>query len=760
MSGTISGIEKATVTLGDDNNDAGVDGGLYVAGAVLDLSGGLGLDKLTAFFINFADTSFTVDGAGNITSNHGTFASFEQFSFQLGGGTNTITTADGDDEIRAFRGGTNTFTMGGGNDKVTTVGGITQLDGGAGNDDWQGYLYAMTSNLTVTFDGAIGNGTLSDGSTLTGVETVTLLSGSGNDSFVLTNDANFSIFDTGGQDTLTRDDSGISGEYTDVTINDSYSGGFGGNIGGAMFDSIETVNITLSDDDNKVALAINYATSTGAGLTLDGGVGYDLLQANFAVLGDLTFTVSGTNVLPNGHGTYTGFEEFDLMLGGGTHVINLGAGDDTVRLYAGDSPAQTNTIDAGLGDDYIVSGRANDTIAGGAGTGTVYEDEDSANFTIVQDGLGGYFLTDTFLDNGNLGTDHVTGIEFVKFNDQTIDLPVYGGGGNDVLTGGTGDDTILGNAGNDKLYGMEGDDVLNGGTGNDTVDGGSGNDTASYSDASAGVRVNLSLTGPQNTGPAGGIDKLIGIENLIGTAFIDTLIGNGNDNVLTGLAGNDRLDGRSGADTMIGGIGNDTYVVDNSADVVIENAGEGTLDVVKASASFVLSDNIEKLILTGTGAIDGTGNDLANTLTGNTGNNQLFGLGGKDLIVGGAGSDTISGGLGADVMSGGTGADHFRFDVLELAANKDTVSDFSHGTDKIELDRAAFAAFAGSFSGALNPIELAVGIKATTAAQHLVYNPNSGALFYDSDGSGSEAQVQIALLAGKPALDASDFLLI
>ena len=757
---SISGIENATITLSDDDNVASVDGNIYASSALLNLSGGLGFDKLSAQFSNFADTNFVVDGAGNITSNHGTFASFEQFQFLLGGGTNTIVTADGNDEIRAFQGGTNTFSTGGGDDKIVTVGGVLHLDGGAGNDDWQGYLYGLAGNLTGTFDGATGSGTLSNGTTLAGMESVTLITGSGNDSFVLANNAHFNIFDGGGQDTLTRDDSGVAGEYTAVSINDNYSGGFDSNIGGSQYYGIETLNITLSDDDNKVALAFTNAGSTGAALTLDGGLGYDTLQADFARFGDLTFTVSNTNVVTNGHGNYAGFEEFDLTLGSGTHNITLGAGDDTVRLYAGDGTPQTNTIDTGAGDDYIVSGSGNDFIAGGAGTDTVYENEDSSNFTIVQDGSGGYFLTDTFLDNGNLGTDHLTGIESVKFNDQTVDLPVYGGGANDVLTGGNGDDSIFGNGGNDKLFGLDGNDVINGGTGNDTIDGGSGNDTASYFDATVGVRVNLSLTGSQNTGSAGGFDKLISIENLIGSAFTDTLIGNDADNVLTGLAGNDKLDGRGGADTMIGGLGNDVYYVDNSGDVVIENAGEGTLDVVKAKVSFTLSANIEKLILDGTDDIDGTGNDLANTIVGNAGNNHLFGIDGKDLIVAGAGDDTISGGLGADILTGGTGADHFLFDVLETAANKDTIKDFTGGVDKIEIDRSAFAAFAGEFSGALPAFELALGTKATTADQHLVYNITLGALYYDSDGSGSYAQIQIAVLAGRPTLDAGDFLLV
>ena len=215
---------------------------------------------------------------------------------------------------------------------------------------------------------------------------------------------------------------------------------------------------------------------------------------------------------------------------------------------------------------------------------------------------------------------------------------------------------------------------------------------------------------------------------------------------------------------MIGGLGSDTYYVDNAGDVVVETgntAADGTADLVSAKISYTLTANVEKLTLTGALNINGTGNGLANTITGNTGNNLLQGLAGKDTLSGGAGNDTISGGLGADTLTGGTGADHFRFDVIETATNKDTIKDFSKlDGDKIEIDHNVFTAFAGDPVGALSGTEFFAGTAATNGFQHIIYNQATGAVYYDKDGLGGTAQVQIALLSTKPVLDASDFILI
>ncbi|MBG6074162.1 Ca2+-binding RTX toxin-like protein, partial [Polaromonas sp. CG_9.7] len=148
-------------------------------------------------------------------------------------------------------------------------------------------------------------------------------------------------------------------------------------------------------------------------------------------------------------------------------------------------------------------------------------------------------------------------------------------------------------------------------------------------------------------------DQTLSINATItGTNGNDVLIGTSANNILLGLGGNDSLNGGLGADVMSGGSGNDTYFVDDAGDVVSEAVGEGT-DQVNSSSSYTLGANIENLTLTGTAAISGTGNALANVIIGNSAANTLSG---------GEGNDTLNGGLGADVMSGGSGNDTYFVD--------------------------------------------------------------------------------------------------
>jgi Ca2+-binding RTX toxin-like protein len=134
----------------------------------------------------------------------------------------------------------------------------------------------------------------------------------------------------------------------------------------------------------------------------------------------------------------------------------------------------------------------------------------------------------------------------------------------------------------------------------------------------------------------------------MGNELANRLTGNSGMNVLSGAGGSDVLNGGANVDTMIGGSGDDTYYVDQAGDVVTELDGEG-IDTVRSSLpSYTLGDFVEKLIITGTADIEGTGNELANRLTGNSGMNLLSAAGGNDVLNGGANADTMIGGIGDD----------------------------------------------------------------------------------------------------------------
>jgi Ca2+-binding RTX toxin-like protein len=161
-----------------------------------------------------------------------------------------------------------------------------------------------------------------------------------------------------------------------------------------------------------------------------------------------------------------------------------------------------------------------------------------------------------------------------------------------------------------------------------------------------------------------------------GNTLDNVLTGDSRGNILIGLDGNDTLNGGMDADTMIGGLGNDYYYVDSVSDFAIENANEGT-DGIYSPVNYTLGSNIENLTLTGSSAINGTGNSLNNVLNGNSGNNVLNGLAGNDTYVFSlnGGSDTVT----------DSGADASTQDKVLFNSDvpKETVALFQSGQDLI-----------------------------------------------------------------------------
>jgi Ca2+-binding RTX toxin-like protein len=213
------------------------------------------------------------------------------------------------------------------------------------------------------------------------------------------------------------------------------------------------------------------------------------------------------------------------------------------------------------------------------------------------------------------------------------------------------------------------------------VDGAQGG-TALAAGASVARTASLAMTGVSAASVGVTLTGTSGNDTFSPTATAVAFRTTANADTISGLAGNDSLNGGAGADTMIGGLGNDIYIVDNLGDKTVEAAGEGT-DTVNASLSWTLANNIENLTLTGTAAINATGNALANILTGNSAANTLKGLGGNDTLNGGSGDDWIDGGDGNDTIVGGDGND-----VIYDTAGAPAI-DAGAGNDSIYIESGA-----------------------------------------------------------------------
>ena len=245
------------------------------------------------------------------------------------------------------------------------------------------------------------------------------------------------------------------------------------------------------------------------------------------------------------------------------------------------------------------------------------------------------------------------------------------------------------------------------------------------------------------------------------------------DQTLTGTDGNDTIDGGAGNDTISGGAGNDVLRGHDGNDVILGGAGDDLIDggAGNNTASFTDATNAVRVSLAITGAQNtGAGHDtLVNiqnltgslyndTLTGDANANVLTGWAGNDTIKGGAGNDVLDGGLGHNLLIGGAGADRFVFSAAAGPGTSDRIADFVHLEDKLVFSSAVFGALGSA--GPLDPAAFTIGTHATTAAQHVIYDAATGALYYDADGAGGAAQQLVARLTDHPVVDATDILVI
>lgn len=326
---------------------------------------------------------------------------------------------------------------------------------------------------------------------------------------------------------------------------------------------------------------------------------------------------------------------------------------------------------------------------------------------------------------------------------------------------------LRGYHGADTLIGGAGADWLDGGEGNDSMTGAGGNDTYIVDSALDGV---LEAAGGGIDTVLSYIDHTLGAELekliLVGTAGINgtgnaldnVITGNGAANQLRGGDGHDQLGGGAGNDTLMGQNGNDTVDGGDGDDYMEGNNGNDSLDGGLGADTLNGNDGNDRLLGKGgnDSLVGGDGND---TLDGAGGNDALRAGAGDDSLLGGAGNDTLVGGLGRDTIDGGAGKDLFVFDALPSAGNADTIVGFNAPDDTIQIARAA-----GYMALAVGPLAAGAfvsGAAALDAGDRIIYNPATGALWYDADGTGATPAVQMATLIGVVAAPTvADFVVV
>ncbi|GAA0653572.1 lamin tail domain-containing protein [Brevundimonas lenta] len=488
---------------------------------------------------------------------------------------------------------------------------------------------------------------------------------------------------------------------------------FGGNgddalQGGAGNDSIDggdgVDRVTYSMATSGVTVGLNNGVASN-----DGSGGSDTLTNIENVSGssfnDLLIGSAGDNTLTGGDGAdvLIGLDGDDYLSGGqgAANQMQGGRGDDTYFVAANDTVVEF--FDEG--EDTILTSRAAYTLRAnfenlaylGAGSfrGTGNEEDNILIGGSGADVLIGLAGNDTL--NGDAGIDTVdysSAWDWVTVDLASGEAVDDGEGYSDILIGlenvigSAWDDEIFGDGNGNVLSGGDGDDMLGGRGGVDVLRGGAGYDVADYRDAAGGVLVKLAAGAAVNDGD-GASDVLVSIEDVIGSDFNDTLIGDAGSNILDGGLGRDVLIGLDGNDILIGGDGeanqlqggrgDDLYVI-SANDTAIELAGEGHDAVETTLNRYVLRANFEDVAFFGSGDFVGIGNDEDNIIIGGDGDDTLTGGKGDDVLVGsfdmgcgcggGGGTDTVVlSGAFADYeiedMGDGT------WTVLDLIADRD-----------------------------------------------------------------------------------------
>ncbi|MGI0484827.1 hypothetical protein ACN4EK_05260 [Pantanalinema rosaneae CENA516] len=719
-----------------------------------------------------------------------------EFVVDGGDGNDTILGGDGNDTLKG----------GAGNDVIDGNRGDDIADLGSGDDvfiwdpgDGSDVVEGGSGSDTLQFNGA-------------NVSEVFDLSANGEQLRFFRNVGNI-VIDTdnveqvdlnalGGADTIVVNDL----KDTDVqVVNINLAGAINGTTGDGAGDTVivngrnqkdtiqvSNVNGNIVVDGLASQVIITQAEVTNDQLVMNGNGGNDTLDATNLAANLIQLTLDGGF----GNDNLKGSRGIDTLIGGeGNDTIDGNGGNDTAFMGSGDD---LFIWDPGDGSDVVEGDAGKDTLrfngsnvsevmnlaANGQrlqflrNVGNIIMDLNSVERIEVDAKGGDDLITATA---GNLAA-----VEFVVDGGDGNDT-IRGAEGNDTLSGGDGNDRINGGAGNDSLFGGAGNDVIDGdqgndvaflgsgddvfiwdpGDGSDTIEGGSGNDTMRFNGANVSEVFELSANGDRlhffrNVGnitmdtdsveqvdinALGGADSVI-INDLKAT---DVKLVNVN---LAGSPNPTAGDGQVDTVTINGSAGRDQVDISSTANGVVVTGLATQVTILNAEAT-------DQLVLN-----SGDGNDNLNashlaaqalqlTLNAGAGNDTLRGGQGNDVLRGDAGNDLLIGGAGNDTLTGGSGLDFFGFNTPHEGT--DVITDFA-ANDFILLSRSGFQGGLGV--GILSASQFRLGTAAGDANDRLIYNNQTGDLFFDVDGSGSASQIRIATLTGAPTLTHADILII
>ena len=725
------------------------------------ITGTPGNDVLTA-----PTENSTVNG---LAGNDRLFGSLFNDTLDGGTGNDTLFGRDGND--RLISGDGNDTMFGGiGNDTMLSGAGNDSYDGGDGIDrvDYQTSAGPVFIDLTVG-QGAFGH---AQGDRFIRVES--LVGSAFNDGIAGDGFANI-LSGIGGDDTLNglggNDD--LSGSVGNDTLNggagaDTLNGGTGldfasyqgsaaavvidlqtglaglGDAAGDVFFSIENLRGSSNNDTLRGANGGSTVLGDAGDDTIAGGTGNDVLSGdagNDTITGgagfDQLFGGAGNDSLTASASTAR------AEGGGGNDTLTGNTGNDTLRGDAADDLLNgangNDTLSGGDGNDRLFGGAGNDRLEAGLGIDTLVGGIGDDRFVVFDTRA---VLTEQVTDAGNdvlisdtsfflaAGQSIETMALLFDFATNRLDLTgnelsqfIRGNSGANILsTGGGAADILEGLAGNDIYRVFNGADQIIETAGQGTLD---------------VVQSAISFTLAAD-------DDVELLETIEAAGIIAiNLVGNALAQAITGNAGDNNLNGGRGGDVMTGLGGNDTYRIFSEADVVIEEIGQGTADRVLSGVSYALDkfaeiEVIATLNAPATTAIDLTGNGFGQRIIGNAGANSLTGFGGNDILAGGAGADTF-------VFFGDYGPTNFA-----------RITDYSVADDRFSVDATDSSILPAGALAATAFIANTTGL-AQDASDRIIFQSNTGKLFFDADGAGGAAAVQFAQITPNLAITAAEF---